>query len=144
MARRDPAVVSKAMRATRSHDTAPELILRRRLWRLGHRYRLRSSILGRPDLVFASARVAVFVDGDFWHGKQWKTRRFESLEAQMSRVNNSEYWISKIKRNVSRDDMVTEELTAGGWTVIRIWESDLRENPNAGVAAVQAALAGSR
>ena len=97
--RRPRQVVSKAMRAVKGKDTAPELALRKALWAHGFRYRLhKKSLPGKPDLVFASRRVTLFIDGDYWHGRQWKKRGFVSLEAQMSRVNNSEYWIKKIGR----------------------------------------------
>jgi DNA mismatch endonuclease (patch repair protein) len=73
-----------------------------------------------PDLVFVGARVAVFVDGDFWHGKHWKKRK-----ERLSRGHNSDYWIAKIECNISRDRMRNIELRASGWTVLRFWESDI-------------------
>ena len=86
-------------------------------------------ILGKPDFVFPEHRVAVFIDGDFWHGKQWKTRGFRSLQAQFKGIANAEYWIHKIERNVRRDLSVTRRLRIQGWSVIRIWESDIKKNP---------------
>jgi DNA mismatch endonuclease (patch repair protein) len=72
--------------------------------------------------------VAVFVDGDFWHGKQWKSRGFDSLEQQMSRVNGSQYWIKKLSRNIERDIEVNQKLADLGWQVVRVWESDIRSD----------------
>jgi DNA mismatch endonuclease, patch repair protein len=127
--RRPPATVSKAMRAVRSENTSPELELRKALWARGYRYRLhRKSLPGKPDLVFPSHRVALFIDGDYWHGRQWKKRGFDSLEAQLSRVNNSEYWIKKINGNIARDKANNRKLRSLGWVVVRIWESDLKKS----------------
>ncbi len=127
--RRSIETVRKAMRAVRSKNTAPELALRKALWSRGFRYRLHKKTLpGKPDLVFPSKRIALFIDGDYWHGRQWEKRGFVSLEAQMSRVNNSAYWIKKISGNIIRDKRNNCELRLLGWTVIRIWESDLKTN----------------
>lgn len=139
-ARRETEIVTRAMRAVRSTDTSPERDLRGRLWRLGLRYRLRSKLTGRPDLVFSSKRVVVFVDGDFWHGRQWLLRGFESLEAQMGRVSRASYWVEKLQRNIRRDAAVNQKLSEEGWAVVRVWESDLRTNPEGAVNRVLLAL----
>src|SRR5947208_8487763 len=77
-------------------NTKPEVLLRRALWRHGFRYRTnRSDLLGKPDIVFLGPRVVVFVDGDFWHGKNWIARK-----AKLAQGHNADYWISKIERNV--------------------------------------------
>ena len=116
------------MRAVKGAHTSPELALRRALWERGYRYRLHYKKLpGKPDLVFVSRRVAVFIDGDYWHGRQWKKRGFASLEAQMSRVNNPEYWVKKIRGNMERDKRVNRELRKNGWIVVRVWESDVNK-----------------
>lgn len=83
---------------------------------------------GKPDIVFSRMRVAVFVDGDFWHGNQWRIRGLDSLEHQFVHSTNASYWIEKIRRNVARDHRATEELQASGWKVIRLWESQLRSD----------------
>ncbi|HSH00315.1 MAG TPA: very short patch repair endonuclease, partial [candidate division Zixibacteria bacterium] len=115
------------MRAVKGAHTTPERALRRALWARGYRYRLHDTKLpGKPDLVFVSRRVALFIDGDYWHGRQWKKRGFASLEAQLSRINNPEYWIKKIRGNMERDKRVNRELRRQGWTVIRVWESDVK------------------
>ncbi len=96
---------SEAKRRTRGRDTRPELLLRRELWRRGYRYRIHARDLpGRPDLIFRGARVAVFCDGDFWHGRDWTERR-EKLQAGA----NGAYWIAKIESNMRRD-LRTNEL----------------------------------
>src|SRR5262245_28691803 len=101
---RDPAVTSKIMAAVRSRDTQPEIWLRKNLRASGLKFRLYVADLpGCPDIVFPSARVAVFVDGDFWHGRQWRLRGLSSLSRQFTRSSNRAYWIRKITRNMERD-----------------------------------------
>jgi DNA mismatch endonuclease (patch repair protein) len=117
------------MRRVRSLDTSPELQVRKALWARGLRYRLYAKNLpGKPDLVFRRERVAVFIDGDFWHGNQWRLRGLRSLEEQFHDVSNSEYWVRKISRNVIRDEDATARLEYDGWHVIRLWESDLKSD----------------
>lgn len=129
--RRPREVVRKAMRAVKSRNTTPEITLRKALWALGYRYRLHDKRLpGKPDLVLKSRRAVVFIDGDFWHGRQWKKRGFDSLEEQMGRVRNYDYWIKKIKRNMERDKANRSALRKQGWKVICVWESDLKKNPD--------------
>ncbi len=124
---------SRNMAAIRSKDTKPELTLRRALRAAGHvGYRCHVSRLpGKPDVVFGPRRVAVFVDGAFWHGhpKRWKAGRYGS------------YWDEKIARNQARDRQVDAELAALGWRVVRLWDFELRRDPDAAVRAVEGALA---
>ena len=121
---RDKRVVSAVMSTIRSKDNVAERALRRALWHLGLRYRLYSSRLaGTPDIVFASAETAVFVDGDFWHGRVFLERGEAALRSMFKR--RTAWWVAKIKRNVLRDREVTRCLRADGWTVIRVWEKDI-------------------
>lgn len=138
--RRDPEVTSRIMAAVRCKNTEPERLLRSELFRLGLRFRLHAKLPGKPDIVFHGARIAVFVDGDFFHGGGWKARGFTSLDEQFSRWRNSEFWSKKIRGNVARDKRVKLELRALGWTVIRIWESDVRKSPARCAAKVRRAL----
>lgn len=115
------------MSAIRSKDTTPEKLLGSAMWSLGLRYRKHYKAVGKPDYVFVSAKVAVFCDGDFWHGNNWRIRGLGSLEQELSRY--SEYWREKILANIQRDKRVTEELENQGWRVLRIWESDIRKCP---------------
>lgn len=126
-AMRDPEVTSRIMAAVRSHDTRPEIALRSILWRRGLRFRVRSKLTGKPDIVFPSAHLAVFVDGDFWHGNAWRTRRLPSFEAQFERINNAAFWRAKIEANMARDQRVNAELAASGWQVYRVFESRLKD-----------------
>lgn len=116
---------SRVKRLTKRTDTKPEVLLRTALWRRGLRYRKNvRSIRGKPDLVFLRARVAVFCDGDFWHGRDWP-----SLREKLHTRANSDYWIAKIQANIERDQRTTESLTSDGWLVMRIWESDIARDP---------------
>lgn len=83
-------------------------------------------IPGRPDLIFVKARVAVFCDGDFWHGRDWRSRR-----AKLATGANSRYWIAKIQGNIERDKRVNAMLKTAGWIALRFWESDLKLRPMA-------------
>ena len=125
---RDPAVTSRIMAAVRSRDTGPELLLRSELHRRGLRYRLRSKLPGKPDLVFSRAKVAVFVDGDMWHGHGWRERGFSSMEEQFANHRNPKFWIAKIQRNIARDREVSQQLEALNWTVVRVLESEVRRD----------------
>lgn len=113
--RRDPFTVaerSAIMRKVRGKNTSPELRLRRALWREGLRYRVNVKELpGRPDIVFTRAKLAVFVDGEFWHGKKLSAERLAEM---------SPYWQRKIARNVERDQRVDADLADAGWNVLRV------------------------
>jgi DNA mismatch endonuclease, patch repair protein len=107
-------------------------MLRRALRGAGLRYRIDvASLPGRPDLVVPAARLAVFCDGDFWHGRHLR-RRLKKLAAG----HNAAYWVAKIKANVARDRRIKHALQKSGWTVVRLWESDLRTDPQRAAAVV--------
>ncbi len=107
---------SATMRAVKSVDTTPEMIVRRLAHRLGYRYRLhKKNLPGKPDLVFVGLRKIVFVNGCFWHGHNC---------ARGSRLpkTNREYWQRKIAGNVARDQATLVALEAAGWSVFTVWE----------------------
>src|SRR4051794_40927916 len=109
---RDAATTSRIMAAVAGRDTRPELALRRALHARGLRYRVHArDVLGRPDLVNRARRVAVFVDGDFWHGNpaEWQRRGFDSMEEQFPAAKR-EHWAAKLTRNIERDREVTAAL----------------------------------
>jgi len=115
------------MRRVKSRDTTPEIAFRKALWAAGVRYRLhRASLPGKPDIVIVRKRLVIFIDGDFWHGNQWKIRGHASLEAQFVASPKAEYWVPKINRNVRRDKANTAALLHQGWSVLRFWESDIK------------------
>ena len=117
---------SRILRASsRKTNTAPELLLRRALWRIGVRYRVDvGSLPGRPDLAIPAARLAIFCDGDFWHGRNLRGRL-----RKLAAGHNSPYWVSKIRSNVARDHRVDRLLSNSGWNLLRFWESDIRADP---------------
>lgn len=122
---RTPEITHKIMSAVKSKNTRPELALRRAIWARGLRYRVNVKTLpGKPDVVFSKAKIAVFCDGDFWHGHNWAIRGLASLEEELERY--SQFWKNKITGNIRRDDENTARLQADGWTVIRFWESDIK------------------
>ncbi len=91
-------------------------------------------------MIFPSARVAVFVDGDFWHGNQWRLRGFASLEAQFERTANASYWIPKIKRTIARDLEANKSLTEMGWTVVRCWESEIKADAESCASQIESVI----
>ena len=115
------------MRRVRSVGTTPEVELRKALWAQGLRYRISpSSLPGKPDIVLPKFKLAIFVDGDFWHGGQWKKRNLRQLEDQFRFTANRDYWLQKIRRNMHRDCITTAQLQGQGWVVLRFWESEIR------------------
>src|SRR4051794_25177122 len=109
------------MQGNRRRDTSPELRLRSGLHRRGLRFRVDyairvdGAIIARPDVVFTRARVAVFVDGCYWHG---------CPEHFVEPRSNRDYWLPKIEGNRRRDHEATARLTEAGWVVIRLWEHE--------------------
>ena len=129
-----------AIAASAKRDTNPELILRRALRGKGLRYKLDvASLRGRPDLVVPAARLAVFCDGDFWHGRQLRWRL-----QKLAGGHNSAYWVAKIKSNVARDRRIKRSLEDSGWTVVRLWESDVRADPEGAAETIVKAARGNR
>jgi len=126
--------------SSRKSDTSPELMLRRSLHKYGYRYRkTRRDLPGIPDIVFVGPRIVVFVDGDFWHGKDWESRRRRLLLG-----HNPDYWCAKIQRNIHRDQEITAKLTSMGWMVYRFWESDVKKNVDSAVAQIGRSVAERR
>lgn len=108
----------KNMVNIKSNNTKAEATLRKALWAKGIRYRKNYKALpGKPDIVITKCKIAIFVDGDFWHG-----RGMERIQS------NREYWIPKLKRNIERDKEVNDMLTEMGWLVMRFWASDLKKD----------------
>jgi DNA (cytosine-5)-methyltransferase 1 len=119
------------MARVKSRDTAPEKLLRRALRKAGFRFRSCDPKLpGKPDFVLPSRRLAIFVDGDFWHGRQWQTRKHTSLEGQFARSKSRDYWLGKIRRNMARDMANTSALLDKEWKVARFWETDVNRDPD--------------
>ncbi len=123
----------KNMSHIRAKDTAIELILRKALWDKGYRYRKNYKELpGVPDIVLTKYKIAIFCDGEFFHGKNW-----EELRQHLKNSNNSQYWINKIARNIDRDDENNKKLLAMGWTVLRFWGAEIKKHPEECVQVIE-------
>jgi len=110
----------KNMRNIKSSGTTPERLVMRELRKRKIYFAKNvSKIIGKPDIVFRRKKIIVFIDSDFWHGNP---ERFTMPKT------NTDYWRTKIKRNKERDSQVTTELQSQGWTVIRLWEHDIKKN----------------
>ena len=127
---------SEQMARIRSRDTRPEVALRRLLWGAGLRYRLHfSTPVGRPDIVFPGRKVAVFVDGCFWHG---------CPDHYVRPRSSGEFWAEKLATNVRRDTQQTRRLEEAGWRVCRVWEHEVFEHPKRAVKRIDSAVRNSR
>ncbi len=110
------------MQAVKSHGSKIELALAKELWKRGHRYRKNDkTVYGKPDLTFKKIKLAIFVDSEFWHGKNWETRKHDHK-------SNKEFWHTKIERNINRDNVVNQHLTKTGWKVLRFWGNQVTKN----------------
>jgi DNA mismatch endonuclease (patch repair protein) len=111
----------KCMSHIRSNNTSVEVLLRKALWHEGIRYRKNVKTLpGKPDIAITKYKIAVFCDGELWHGKDWETRK-ETIKT------NRDYWIPKIERNMARDIENEKKLENMGWTVIRFWGKEIKK-----------------
>lgn len=114
--------ISKRMSRVKLKNGKAEQILAKALWHKGYRYRLNYKKLpGSPDIAITKHKIAIFVDGEFWHGKDWETRKPKLKK-------NREYWIEKIEENIARDKKVNREIENLGWKPIRIWSKEILVN----------------
>lgn len=121
------------MKNIRGKDTKIELILRKALWHKGYRYyKNYKNLPGCPDIVLPKYKIAIFCDGEFFHGKDW-----EVLKPRLEKSDNSEFWITKISRNRERDNEINKKLLFEGWTVIRFWGNDIKKYPDRCVKVIE-------
>lgn len=121
---RDPKITHKIMSSIKSSNTVPELLLRKAVWRTGLRYHINDRrVYGKPDMTFSKVKLAVFCDGDYWHGHNWALRGYKDLDDELAHYKP--FWADKIRHNVEHDYIVNERLSKDGWTVLRFWESDV-------------------
>jgi len=119
----------KCMSHIHSSDTKPEIFFRKALWKFGIRYRKNvKSLFGTPDIAIKKYKIVIFIDGDFWHGHDWKKRHFSSQEELLA--SYSDFWQNKIRRNIERDKKVKRYYRKHGWTILRFWTSDTEKNLN--------------
>lgn len=134
MDRITPQQRSKNMSAIRSTNTKAEVRLAKALWHLGYRYRKNNrTVFGTPDLTFKKFKIAIFIDSEFFHGKDWETKR--------KPLTNPEFWIKKIERNIQRDIEVNTYLESKSWKVIRFWSHEIEKNLQNCVAIIQQEIA---
>jgi len=110
---------SEVMSKIKSKNTKAELILRKFLWKNKLRYMLHQNLPGKPDIVFKSKKVAIFVDGCFWH---------KCPKCYKEPKSNKKYWIPKINKNVKRDKANNLKLKKDGWKVLRFWEHEIKKD----------------
>lgn len=117
------------MSKIRGKNTGPEVKLRKLLWSQGIRgYRTHYNVSGKPDIVFIKKKIAIFIDGCFWHKCPVCFQEPETRK---------EFWMKKIQSNVERDKKVNEQLKVEGWTVMRFWEHDIRKKPDAVIKKIK-------
>ncbi|MBL7131338.1 MAG: very short patch repair endonuclease [Candidatus Omnitrophica bacterium] len=110
---------SDLMRKIRSDKTTPEILLQKALRKEKIKFRKNcTTIAGKPDIVLIKKKIAVFVDGEFWHGYRWKQKKKKIKD-------NRDYWIPKIERNIVRDRKHNRKLKNSGWQVIRFWQQQV-------------------
>ena len=127
---------SKNMKNIKSSDTKIEIMLRKALWDKGFRYRKNvKNLPGKPDIVITKYKIAVFCDGEFFHGQDW-----ELLHEKLKTSNNGEFWIKKISQNIEHDDEVDKKLTYMGYKVLRFWGKDIKHHIEDCVQAVEEAI----
>lgn len=128
-----PQQRQKNMKHIKAKDTAIEVILRKALWERGYRYRKNyKGLPGHPDIVLTKYKIVIFCDGEFFHGKDW-----EKLKLRLKKSKNSEYWITKILRNMERDEEVNKQLRSLGWSVLRFWGKDIKKDINGCITMIE-------
>ena len=126
---------SQVMSKIRGKDTKPEVMLRKALWHKGIRYRKNyRGLPGTPDIVLTRQKIAIFVDGDFWHARGYQDNPGAQVRC------NKEYWTRHLGRNVERDKEVNDALTQEGWLVLRFWESDIKKDLSECLRQIEAYL----
>ena len=123
----------KNMQHIHSKNTSIEVALRKALWHKGYRYRKNySGLPGSPDIVLMKYKIAIFCDGEFFHGKDW-----EVLKPRLEKGENGEFWVSNISRNRERDDEINKKLLFMGWTVLRFWGAEIKKDTDECVKVIE-------
>ena len=128
-----PEQRKKNMRSIKGKDTSIEMILRKALWKKGYHYRKNyKNLPGTPDIALTKYKIAIFCDGEFFHGKDW-----EILKPRLERGKNSDFWVKKISKNRERDEEINKKLLFMGWTVIRFWGMDIKKNTDECIKVIE-------
>ena len=110
---------SNLMRKIKSDKTAPEILLQKALRKEKIKFKRNCiTVLGKPDIAFVDRKIAIFVDGEFWHGYRWEQKKKKIKD-------NRDYWIPKIEKNITRDKKNNRQLKIAGWRVIRFWQQQI-------------------
>ena len=109
---------SKIMSKIRGKNTKPELVFRKALWHKGVRYRIKNKLPGKPDISIKKYKLAIFIDGEFWHGYNWDEKK-DNIKS------NRRFWVPKIERNMQRDQEVNHQLQEMGFIVFRFWSKEI-------------------
>lgn len=126
----------KNMSRIRGKDTSIEVALRKALWAKGYRFRKNyKELSGSPDIALTKYKIAIFCDSEFFHGKDW-----DVLRIKLEKGKNPGYWISKIQRNMERDNEKDNMLRFEGWTVIHFWGKDILKNTDECVKVIEEAI----
>ncbi|NTW33766.1 MAG: DNA mismatch endonuclease Vsr [Bacteroidetes bacterium] len=124
----------KNMQAVKSKGSKIESALAKGLWALGLRYRKNDkTVYGKPDLTFKKHKIAIFVDGEFWHGKDWQSKKHDHK-------SNHDFWFAKIERNIERDREVNEKLLKDGWKVLRFWGKEIEKKLELCIKKIEKAI----
>jgi len=124
---------SKNMAAIKSTGTKAEVLLGKAMWSIGLRYRKNNkTVFGKPDFTFKKQKIAIFVDSEFFHGKDWDTKKKPQ--------NNADFWEKKISRNIARDEEVNKYLMENGWIVIRFWSNQVVKNLDICIKIIQSEI----
>jgi len=119
-----PEQRTKNMKAIRSKNTKMEVLLAKALWSKGVRYRKNNkTVFGRPDLTIKKYKIAIFIDSEYFHGKDWKTEKYRIK-------TNRKFWWRKIEENQKRDKIVNSYLVDKDWKVLRFWSQEVHKNLN--------------
>lgn len=129
--KKKPFTRSEIMSKVKSKNTNIEILLRQALWKKGFRYRKNyNKLMGTPDIVFLKAKLAIFCDSEFWHGKYF-------LEGKSIPKTNTKFWVEKIERNIVRDKDIDIQLYNMGWKVLHFWGNDIKNNLNKCVKEIE-------
>ncbi len=122
------------MQAIKGRGTKIEIKLAKALWNRGIRYRKNnSSVFGKPDLTIRRCRIAIFVDSEYWHGKNWKQEKYRIK-------SNRKFWWNKIEGNIKRDKIVNKQLKKLGWKVLRFWGAEIDRKIQVCILKIQTEL----
>lgn len=122
------------MKAIKSKDTKMEVRLAKALWAKGYRYRKNNpTVFGKPDLTFKKYKIAIFVDSEFFHGKDWETQKYRIK-------SNRDFWWKKIEGNIARDKKVNSILVDNGWIILRFWTQEIKKELELCVVKIEDAI----